>query len=174
MPPNKFSTIASIFVILSLFIFSCNLISDDSSKPKEGYFAPDFTLNSIDGREFKLSDLRGKVVFINFWATWCPPCKEEMPSMGQLYKMLKGKEFEILAIATDNDIDAVKKFVKKYNITFPVLVDKEKKVYNLYKATGIPETHLINKLGIIEVSMIGPFNWISSDVTSAVNELLAR
>ncbi len=150
-----------------LLIFSC------AKKSKEGGGAPDFTLTSVDGKEYSLSDLTGKVVFVNFWATWCPPCREEIPSMVRLYNKMQGKDFQILAISVDQDIHAVKKFIKKYNITFPVLLDKEKRVYNLYNATGVPETHLINKSGIVQSSVIGSFNWSTPDVINTVNRLLA-
>jgi peroxiredoxin len=161
-------------IVFFAFISSCSKIEENRDKPKPGYYAPDFTLDSIDGKKYKLSDFRGKVVFVNFWATWCPPCKEEIPSMGQLYKDLSGEGLVMLAISVDNDEEVLRKFVKNHNVPFPVLLDPEKKVYNLYKATGVPETHLINKLGMIEGSRIGSFNWVHPETVGEVKELMAQ
>ena len=117
-----------------------------SSKPKAGDVAPDFTLATLKGDSVRLSDYRGKVVFLNFWATWCPPCREEMPSMESLYRGLKGREFEMLAVSIDRKEEkAMRPFVTGFPLTFPVLLDPDKEIYGLYRLTGVPETFIIDK-----------------------------
>ncbi len=157
---------------LLLFLLSCS--PDQAAKPEVGHPAPDFTLTALDGTRHRLHDLRGKVVFVNLWATWCPPCREEMPSMVRFYQQFKGRGVEILAVSEDTDEGALRKFVEKHQVTFPVLRDEDKRVYQLYRATGIPETHLVNKQGVIEVSTIGAFDWTSPGVVQKVEALLSR
>lgn len=94
--------------------------------------------------------------------------------MVRLYRALKGQPFEILAVSEDRDAEAVRRFVARYDIPFPVLLDVDKKVYNLYRATGVPETHLIDPEGKIRASQIGPFDWMGDDVVRAVRGLLTH
>jgi peroxiredoxin len=132
--------------------------------PKVGAAAPDFGLLSLRGDTVKLSDYRGKAVFLNIWATWCPPCRKEMPAMGSLYQRLKGREFEMLAVSIDREGEKViRPFVAKYGLTFPVLLDPDSKTYRLYGLTGIPETFLIDKNGVILYRIIGPENWMGKE-----------
>lgn len=130
---------------------------------EEGSQAPNFTLPLMNGGEVSLADYKGKVVLLNIWATWCNPCREEMPSMEQLYQNMKGKPFEILAASIDTrGSKDVEPFVKKLGLTFPVLLDSDKKVNNMYQATGVPETFIIDKNGIVRQHILGPVNWASS------------
>jgi peroxiredoxin len=135
--------------------------------------APDFTLTTLDGTPMRLGDLRGKVVFVNLWATWCPPCREELPTMVRFYERFRERGVEILAVSEDTDPNAVRKMVQRQGITFPVLMDENKRVYNLYRATGVPETHLLDKAGRVLASQLGPFDWTSPAVIAKVEELLA-
>ncbi|MEK7841468.1 MAG: TlpA disulfide reductase family protein, partial [Deltaproteobacteria bacterium] len=125
----------------------------------EGKTAPDFTLPDLKGKMVKLSDYKGKVVFVNFWATWCKPCEEEMPSMQVMYMALKKQypNFEILAVSIDKgDPDIVESFAKKYEVTFPILHDRNGKIKEIYKTTGVPETFIIDQNGIIAEKVWGP------------------
>jgi peroxiredoxin len=132
--------------------------------PKVGAAAPNFWLSTLRGDTVKLSDYRGTVVFLNIWATWCPPCRQEMPSMESLYQRLKGREFEMLAVSIDREGEKViRPFVAKYGLTFPVLLDPDRKTYRLYGLTGIPETFLIDKNGVIVYKIIGPENWVDKE-----------
>jgi peroxiredoxin len=132
--------------------------------PKVGAAALDFGLLSLRGDTVKLSDYRGKAVFLNIWATWCPPCLKEMPAMKSLYQRLKGREFEMLAVSIDREGEKViRPFVAKYGLTFPVLLDPDSKTYRLYGLTGIPETFLIDKNGVILYRIIGPENWMGKE-----------
>jgi peroxiredoxin len=139
--------------------------SSQKSRVAQGLPAPLFSLPGLDGKAVDLKAYRGKVVFLNIWATWCPPCREEMPSMERLYQALKGEEFEILAVSIDAAGAAVvAPFMKQYNLSFPALLDPEGTMKNLYGVTGVPESFIINREGIIEQVVIGPMDWATPDV----------
>ncbi len=156
-------------LLLPVLFASCSPVPP---KPEVGKPAPDFTLQTLGGQTVRLGELKGKVVFVNLWATWCPPCREEMPSMVRLYNFMRTRGVEILAVSEDNDREALKAFVEKYQVTFPVLPDENKRIYNLYRATGVPETHLIDRSGVLRSSTIGPFDWTSPEVVRTVESLL--
>ncbi|MDM5315198.1 TlpA disulfide reductase family protein [Fictibacillus sp. b24] len=136
-------------------------ISTAASGIKNGNSAPDFELTTIEGDKVKLSDLKGKVVFVNLWATWCPPCRAEMPEMVRFYKDHSSKNVEVLAVnLTDSDSEKeVKKFAEEYKLNFPVLLDPDGKVGNTYKTVTIPTTFIIDKNGIIKQKHIGPMSY---------------
>jgi len=122
--------------------------------------APNFSLPGLDGKMVSLAGYRGKVVFLNIWATWCPPCVEEMPSMEKLYQALKGEDFEILAVSVDvSGAKIVTPFMKKHKLSFPALTDTKGSIKSLYQTTGIPESFIIGKDGIIVEKVIGPRDW---------------
>lgn len=158
-------------ILITLFIFAAAIIAllqtkDSSvnppatSGPRKGDPAPNFTLRGLDEKMVSLADYRGKVVLLNIWATWCPPCVEEMPSMQKLYQALKGEAFEILAVSLDESgAAAVAPFMKKHNLTFPAPIDAKGTLQKLYQTTGIPESFIIDKQGIIREKVIGPRDW---------------
>lgn len=164
--------------LLFLFAAACsenpapNTPAVSTARAPSAQPAPDFTLTTLDGAPLRLADLRGKVVFINLWATWCPPCREELPSMERFYKQFKDRGVEILAVSEDTDPGAVRRMVAARDLTFPILMDENKRVFNLYRATGVPETHLLGKDGRVHGSQIGPFDWTSPGVLAKVEELL--
>ena len=121
-----------------------------------------------------LSKQRGKVVFLNFWATWCPPCRAEMPSMEVLYRKLKGKDFEMMAVSVDRSISVVQKFVEKHNLNFPVLHDKKMAVSRMYGVYGYPTTLLIDKTGKVAFKMIGARDWTDKRVVAQIETLMAK
>ncbi|MBT2655969.1 redoxin domain-containing protein [Bacillus sp. ISL-18] len=129
----------------------------EASAAKEGLSigaaAPDFELKTLTGDNVKLSDLKGKKVMLNFWATWCPPCKAEMPEMEQFSKQLN-KDTVILAVNIDPQLD-VQGFVNENKITFPILLDAEDKVNEAYQILSIPTTYFINSKGIIQNKYTG-------------------
>ncbi|MFZ3072896.1 MAG: TlpA disulfide reductase family protein [Thermodesulfobacteriota bacterium] len=138
-----------------------------------GTQAIDFQLPDLDGKTRSLGEFKGKVVFLNFWATWCKPCEEEMPSMEQLYAALKGKPFEIVAVSIDKDgTDAIREFTKKYGVTFTVLHDRKGEIKELYKTTGVPETFIIDQNGVIAEKVMGPRDWAKMSSVATVMELL--
>jgi len=123
--------------------------------------APDFTLNTLDGNPLTLSDLKGKKVILNFWATWCPPCKDEMPHFQEYYeKYAEEDNVEIVAVNyTLNDkMTSVENFVKSYDLTFPVLLMEEEDVRETYKVYTLPSTFFINSKGVIEKQVLGPLD----------------
>lgn len=129
----------------------------------KGMPAPDFSLPDLEGKKVSLTDFKGKVVLLNIWATWCAPCVAEMPSMEKLYQELKHEDFELLAISVDESgAEAVKPFVEKHKLGFPVLLDTKGEIKNLYQATGIPESFIIARDGIILEKIIGPRDWATS------------
>lgn len=142
----------------------------------EGQMAPAFTLKNLKGEPVSLSDYKGKVVFLNFWATWCEPCKEEMPAMQRLRQKLDGKPFEILAVSLDKDpTQAVPAFANKtgLDLNFPVLQDTNQELAkNSYRTTGVPESFLIDAQGKIVKHVIGSFEWDSPQITQFFEDLI--
>ncbi len=133
-----------------------------------GEVAPDFTIGDENGKEVKLSDYRGKLVFLNFWATWCEPCIEEMPDMEVLYKTFKGKNFQMLAVSLDLDWDTVKDFYRKHNLTLPSFSDPGRQVASKYKVYKYPETFLIDEKGFVIKHYVGAEKWTNPQVMTSI------
>ena len=124
--------------------------------------APDFKLTDTKGNQVALADLRGKVVLVNLWATWCPPCIEEMPSMEKLNQLMAGEDFVMLAVNAEKDgRTVVPAFLKKTPYNFTILYDDEAIVQALYGVYKFPESFIIRKDGTIAEKIIGPINWAS-------------
>jgi len=135
--------------------------------------APNFCLEGLDGRKVELKTFKGKVIFINFWATWCGPCKEEMPSMEALYQQYKEKDFVFLTISVDyGGIKQVKEFIKQNRYTFPVLLDPKCETFDVFRVKGIPTTLIIDKKGRMIGKAVGPRNWKNPEFTSLLNMLI--
>jgi thiol-disulfide isomerase/thioredoxin len=131
------------------------------------------SLADLKGKKWDLKDLKGKVIFLNFWSTWCGPCKEEMPSMEELYQEFKSKDFIFLTISVDYEKkDVVKGFIEKHRYTFPVLLDPQCVTLDLFQVKGIPTTFLIDKKGMMIGKATGPRNWKKPEVVSILNSLL--
>ena len=148
-------------LFLSLFIGGCY---EAPKVAAVGLMAPDFTLADRTGGTQTLSELRGKVVFVNFWATWCPPCREEMPSMQRLYSKMPKDKFEMLAILENDKPERANAFASELGITLPILYDEDKKAWPKYGLTGLPETFIVDKQGVIREKFIGPAQWDSPQV----------
>jgi peroxiredoxin len=129
-----------------------------------GFTAPDFTLSDKNGKTWTLSELKGKVVFLNFWATWCPPCREEMPSMQRLYEQMPKDKFEMLAVLENDKPERGEAFAKELGLTFPILYDQAKHIWPTYGLTGLPETFIIDGNGRIREKFIGGARWDSPQV----------
>ncbi|WP_085508504.1 redoxin domain-containing protein [Thalassobacillus devorans] len=129
---------------------------------QEGEQAPDFELETVDGETIRLSDLKGKKVFLNFWATWCPPCKEEMPEMQKFHEEF-GDEVEIVAVnvtTTETSVDDVQKYLEQEGYTFQVPLDKRNQVSSEYQAITIPTTYFIGTDGTVQQSrQVGPMTY---------------
>ena len=145
----------------------------DGSQLAKGLPAPNFSLPGLDGQMVRLTDYRGKVVLLNIWATWCPPCVEEMPSMEKLYQELRGDGFEILAVSIDESgAQGVRPFMKKHNLSFPALIDSKETLKDLYQTRGVPESFIIDKDGILIEKVIGPRNWANPEVIRYFRNLI--
>ena len=128
---------------------------------REGAEAPDFELTALDGKTVKLSDYRGKKVILNFWATWCPPCKAEMPHMQKFHEENKDKGVEILAVNLtnmDKGVEEVQKFVKEYGLTFTIPLDEEGVAGTTYQAFTIPTSYILDENGVITKKIVGPMD----------------
>ncbi|OGB90110.1 hypothetical protein A2625_04785 [candidate division WOR-1 bacterium RIFCSPHIGHO2_01_FULL_53_15] len=140
--------------------------------PETGRPAIDFKLPDLSGRTISLSGHKGKVIFLNFFATWCPPCREEMPSMQALYNKLKGRDFEMLAVSIDRDAAKLKAFVEKNKYTFRILSDPDGTVASQYGVGAIPATFIIDKKGRIAGSFVGGRDWTERSVLEMLTRLM--
>ena len=138
---------------------------------KDRPLAKEFVLKDIDGKEFRLSQYRGKVVLVNFWATWCPPCREEMPSMDRAYEQLKKSGIIILAINIGEDEDTIFKFTADYPVSFPLLMDQDSSVINQWPVTGLPTTYVVDPNGHIVYRAIGSREWDDEALLKKLNAL---
>ncbi len=135
----------------------------------------DFTLPDLTGKQLRVSDLEGEVVLLNFFATWCPPCRDEMPSLEDVYQTYRDRDFTVLGISRDEDgKKALDPFMKKFGLTFPVVLDPELQAFNLYFVRGIPVTYLLDRQGRIAGMHIGPADWNSPEAQGLIEELLAE
>jgi thiol-disulfide isomerase/thioredoxin len=139
----------------SLGSVSQMLLKAGFSVPKSEVMATEFSLKTLDGKKVSLSSFRGKLVFLSFWATWCGPCKQELPSLQAMYNKLKGKGFEILAVDIMEDETKVSAFVKENAMTFPVLLDTSGSVGRDYDAGSIPTNYIVDRKGKILARIVG-------------------
>ena len=127
------------------------------SAPQKGFIAPDFTLKSTDQKNITLSGLKGQAVLVNIWATWCPPCREEMPTIQKLYQEYKDQGFVVLGVNSTNQDDriAIDPFIKEYNLTFPILLDEFSQVAGAYQLRSLPTSFFVNRKGTISEVVVG-------------------
>ncbi len=147
-----------LFLILSFLIFSHHVFAQDEfTLIKEGDKAPDFTIELQDGSTKQLSDLKGKVVWINFFATWCGPCRKELPHLQKdVYEKFKNRnDFEVLVVGREHSWEEVTKFKTDNNFTLPFYPDPERKIFSIYAKQNIPRNFIIDKEGKIAVASIG-------------------
>jgi peroxiredoxin len=140
----------------------------------QGELAPDFTFKDQAGKQYSLADFRGKVVLVNFWATWCPPCREEMPSMEQLQRRMAQRPFAILGLSVDDSWEPVNRFMKENGVTLPVYVDFDKKISTLYGSFKYPETYIVDKKGKVAYKVVGGTDWMSSEMLKFLEVLVAE
>lgn len=137
--------------------------------------ASDFVLPALDGTHVRLRSLRGKVILLNFWATWCSPCRYEMPSMETLYNRFKGQGFEVLAVSIDSKgKEAVASFAKELNLTFPILLDRDMAVMAQLGVRGLPTTYLLDRNGFIAQVAVGPKDWAGKEGSDLVRGLISE
>ena len=137
-----------------------------------GQPAPDFALKSLDGENLRLSEFRGEVVMINFWATWCGPCRQEMPLLEELYRRYKKVGFRLLGVNIDDDLRSAVKMVDVLGVSFPVLLDERKQVSRLYDVNAMPATLLIDRSGIVRYIHHGYRSGYEQSYVDEIRELL--
>ena len=145
-----------------------------NSMPRVGHPLADFTLLDLQGHAVQLSALRGKVVFINVWATWCPPCVEEMPTIQRLHERLHARGLEVLAISIDAlGAQVVAPFMRDYRLTFPTLLDPQGTIERLYRTGGVPESFIVDRQGRLVEKIVGPRDWAHPQFLAMFERLLA-
>lgn len=177
----------SLLIVVAHFLASYFLILPDRASAR-GHFwdelgivrfnerikAPTFTLKDLDGREVTLEDHRGKIVFLNFWATWCPPCRREMPSMEKLHSEFKDRGFTMLAVDLREEQAKVKAFKGKLKLSFSILLDADGKVGLMYAVRSIPTTYLIDREGYMVGGALGARNWASKEAFELFDHLTSQ
>jgi peroxiredoxin len=134
--------------------------------------APDFTLRAMTGPNLQLKDQRGRVVMVNFWATWCGPCREEMPQLNRLYEKYRASGFVLFGVNVDDDSSKAADVAKKLGVTFPVLLDTDKKVSKLYDLSTMPSTVIIDRDGKVRYVHRGYLTGYENDYEKQIRELL--
>ncbi len=163
----------SLIIVLWLAVFLRSAVSLEAL-PQIGKPAPDFSLNDMSGKKVALSAYKGKVVILNFWATFCGPCKEEMPSLNNLFLALKKDGLIVLAVSTDDSEKPVQSFVKAKGIAFPVLIDKDSQVFSdQYRVLGLPTTFIIDRDGVIRDKILGDRPWDGPEMKAKIGSLLS-
>ena len=171
-----------IIVALTLLILRVQRPSPENPQPhanqfksQEGYMAPRFSLRNLKGNMEGLDDHLGKVIVVNFWATWCVPCVKEMPSFESLYRRYRSQGLTLLAVSLDKgDSTKVQEFADKYKLSFPILLDTEGVAEKLYPSFSIPFTYVVDKQGRVVARVDGAKNWESSETFEAVEHLLKQ
>ena len=159
-----------ILIVLGSLTTACQSNESPSEAPEVGKRAPDFQLNTLDGQSVSLSDLKGKPVLINFWATWCSPCVYEMPYIQQIYDEWQERGLVLLAINIGESSSQAAEFMQQHNLSFPVLLDREGNIAQKYNIRGIPTTFFIDRDGIIQDIRIGAFQ-NKEEIESSLSKL---
>lgn len=165
-----------VFAVLCMALAICILpATAHSAEAQSGGTepAPDFYLKDLDENPVKLSSLRGRVVVLTFWASWCAPCKEELVSLDALYRRYRNKGLTVLAVSVDRTRDAAKNYILKHPVSYPVLHDEQSLVSRrLYHVFGVPATVVIDKRGMIAGKRYGEPDWMKPEIRSEIERLL--
>ena len=160
-------------LVLALLLAGAAILAPAAElKPWEGGATPTLALEDLQGKAHDLGEFKGKVVLVNFWATWCEPCRAEMPSIDRLRNSLKGKPFEVLAVNMAEPLSRIEKFSETMPLGFPLLRDRDGSVSKTWKAKLLPASYLIGRDGRIHYVAYGELDWTSEPVRKRVNELL--
>ncbi|OGR32255.1 MAG: hypothetical protein A2091_04885 [Desulfuromonadales bacterium GWD2_61_12] len=166
-----FSFVCSFLCLLLLVLSGCN---NEAPPAATVQMAPDFTLQALSGESVSLAQYRGKIVFLNFWATWCPPCRAELPAMQRLNEVFAGRDFVMLAVNVEEDAaEVLPQFLKEYPHSYRILLDVEAKVQELYGVDKLPETFIIDKQGKVVERILGARDWSSTAMLQRFNTLVA-
>lgn len=179
--PFVYPLIILVFLSLSAPIFAASKAWYAPRLAKLGFYVfdsaftqPDFKVADLAGAQKSRNSLKGKVVLLNFWATWCAPCKEEIPSIDALSKAMKGKNFEVFAVSLGEDSQTVQGFVDDQKISFPVYLDPRNTLARNYASQGIPTTYILDKEGRFIAGMVGSYNYANPEFIALLDELVRR
>ena len=159
----------SVVLLVSLASFAADA---QGLKPWAGGATPSLALRDLEGRQHRLEDYRGKVVLVNFWATWCEPCREEMPAMQKLRAALAGRPFEVLAVNLAESEARIRRFTAETPIAFPVLLDRDGGVAKSWRARVLPVSFVIGPQGKIRYSVLGELDWSEESIRRAIVALM--
>lgn len=152
-------TILSILLLATTYtVYKSTIKKEDAPSFSSNSEAPDFALKTLDNKEIQLSNLKGKGVIINFWGSWCKPCEKEMPALENTYKWYKDKNVEVIGVNLEESNLAVKSYVDRKSLSFPILLDKDGQVRDIYNVSTIPSSFFINKDGKIVKEYVGQMN----------------
>lgn len=165
--------VALLLVGLAIIVVSVKKEDAQPVRAVEGFPAPGLTVFDEGGKAYSISEMRGSVVLINFWATWCPPCREEMPSLQKLYDSFKNNQgFRMVTILYRDDYQKAIDYLKGNNYMLPVFIDQKEKSAFSYGVTGVPETYIVDKQGMLRSKVIGPADWSTPEAFSLISGLL--
>lgn len=164
---------ATLMLLIAALAFIASAIPHAMAEAIRGK-APDFTLKSQSGENIKLSELRGKVVFINFWASWCGPCRQEMPVLDQLYQRYRDLDFTVLGVNVEENPDAARSLLKDVPVTFPILFDSSNSVTKLYQVKGMPSSILVDRDGNMRHVYMGYQRGHEQEYQNQVRALIAE
>ncbi|MDD4881115.1 MAG: TlpA disulfide reductase family protein [Gallionellaceae bacterium] len=136
--------------------------------------APAMTLDALDGARVDLAQLRGKVVLVNFWATWCPPCRKEMPSMNRLAGKMAGRPFAMLGVNMGDSPDDIRAFLKQIPVAFPILLDPDGSQLQPWQVVAFPTSYVVDPRGRIRLGLFGAMEWESPEAVATLEKLLAE
>ncbi len=173
-----FALIIGVVVMGSGGIWASSIPPDESTgglipAPRQGFLAPDFELETLSGTDLSIQDFRGSIVILNLWASWCPPCRAEMPALRSIHETYQNEGVVVVGVnmTYQDNVSAAASFVEEYGITFPILLDRTGLVGNLYHMRALPTTFLVDRQGVIqEVVVGGPLSEIT--LQSMIQELL--
>jgi len=161
-------------ILLTAMLLCCATVAAAQQlKPWSGGAPPPLALSDLEGRAYRLDEYRGKVVLVNFWATWCEPCREEMPSMNRLRAALAGLPFEVLAVNLAESESRIRRFLEQVPLEFPVLMDRDSAAAKGWQARVLPISFLIGPDGRIRYSVVGGIDWTEDRVRRAILALMA-
>jgi len=166
----KSRSVALVAAILLVASFSCKKVRG----PQVGDLAPGFTLPDLEGQMHGLDDLRGRVVVLNYWATWCPPCVDEMPSLQKLHETLDAKGLSVIAVSVDERFEDIVRFVDAFELTFTILHDEGMKTARAYQTFKYPETYIIGRDGRVKSKVVGERDWVAPSVIRDLVALLSE
>lgn len=160
-----------VLCLLSGLVYGADQTLPPVARP---FVAADFALKAEDGKVYRLSDYRGKVVILNFWATWCPPCREEMPAMERAWQKVRDRNIAILAVNVGEDADTIFEFTGHYPVGFPLLMDRDGKVIQQYPVTGLPTTYIIDPRGRVTHRAVGAREWDDAALLGSLRAMLKK